>query len=290
MLAGTGLYQHQTKGYGAQRSTEQQLSYTKDGITRSRVSPIAVGQTPPRDPNPKREEWRQEEDLEAQKKMARWALVAWIVSLAGVAVTGVGVWFVKQTLEATRAAVVEAAKASKAGMIASTAAQTAAEASVEGERARFFIVLLDHNLVWLYDLISNHDTFRDVVVSNGIRVEYRFRNYGKTPGIIKEVSTCFCLSRDPFDPVYGLSLDSFPENMVAASDTTGIRSEVIKPITFGQGWDLINNTCRLWFAGRVDYEDVFGKPHTHRFFFRTVFLGRKVIMQPYDYKHYNEST
>ncbi|MEQ8283395.1 MAG: hypothetical protein RIC04_15055 [Parvibaculum sp.] len=55
-----------------------------------------------------REEWRQEQDLDAQREMAKWALMMFFASACGVGVTALGVIYVAQTLVATREAVAAA--------------------------------------------------------------------------------------------------------------------------------------------------------------------------------------
>lgn len=52
-----------------------------------------------------RQEWREEQDLAAQRDMAKWAWLMTLVSLAGVGVTTIGVILVALTLVATRDAV-----------------------------------------------------------------------------------------------------------------------------------------------------------------------------------------
>ena len=55
-----------------------------------------------------RQEWREEQNLQAQREMAKWAWLMMLASFAGVAITAVGVVYVAQTLIATRAAVAAA--------------------------------------------------------------------------------------------------------------------------------------------------------------------------------------
>ena len=74
---------------------------------------IDVSKAPPRNPEPNRQEWREEIDLNAQLQMAEYALIAAIAAIIGVAVTTIGIVFVKQTLDATRAAVNVALKSNE---------------------------------------------------------------------------------------------------------------------------------------------------------------------------------
>lgn len=90
------LNQYQGEASRADHSAKQQLQDRSES-----VSPM---QPPQRDINPDRNEWREEQDLQAQQQMARWALAMAIVSVAGVIITAAGVFFVAETLGATREA------------------------------------------------------------------------------------------------------------------------------------------------------------------------------------------
>lgn len=59
--------------------------------------------TPMADPKPERNEWREEQDLYAQRQMAKWAFWMLVISGAGVVVGGLGLLFLKRTLDETRA-------------------------------------------------------------------------------------------------------------------------------------------------------------------------------------------
>ncbi|MAN45224.1 MAG: hypothetical protein CMF04_03335 [Hyphomonas sp.] len=57
---------------------------------------------PAADPYPGRQEWREEQDLYAQRQMAKWAFWMLFVSAVGVLVGAVGLIFLKGTLDAAR--------------------------------------------------------------------------------------------------------------------------------------------------------------------------------------------
>jgi hypothetical protein len=52
------------------------------------------------------------------------------------------------------------------------------------------------------------------------KIEYVFKNYGKTPGIISELSHGLTVHPGPPDPVYMVSSHTFMENMIAAGEAT----------------------------------------------------------------------
>lgn len=86
-----------------------------------------------------REEWRQEQDLEAQKEMSKWALMMFFASAVGVGVTAFGVFVVAQTLVATREAV-------------SAANRTADEAKRIGEaQVRAYMSISNVSIIFVTD-------------------------------------------------------------------------------------------------------------------------------------------
>ena len=94
-----------------QRERSYQAAYQPYRDSKQIVPPgvLAEGERSIPDPQSYREEWRSERNLEAQRDMAEWAFLMIVVSGLSVLVTGVGVVYVARTLEATRAAVKEAA-------------------------------------------------------------------------------------------------------------------------------------------------------------------------------------
>ncbi|MEQ8265656.1 MAG: hypothetical protein RH982_00545 [Parvibaculum sp.] len=68
----------------------------------------AIVQAPPPNPNPSREEWREEQDLKAQRGMAQWAGWLLIISVISAGVTAAGVVYVALTLDTSKAAVAAA--------------------------------------------------------------------------------------------------------------------------------------------------------------------------------------
>ena len=70
-------------------------------------------QPPVANPNPERREWREEQDLEAQRQMAAWALGMLITAVFSVE-SAAGVVYVKRTLELNRKLLVEARNTTRA--------------------------------------------------------------------------------------------------------------------------------------------------------------------------------
>ena len=206
-------------------------------------------------------------------------------------------------LALTKGGLIAAAAALMAGWLAWKAVQRQIDAedrraSVDRiaagatEQARLYVVV-EADLDWLvgYAKQQQRDHQPTEILTRSFGFKYKFRNYGKTPAIIKNFSIGTKLSFEPFDPVYAMMLEAFSENMIAAGDTTESKSFVVSPpITIGQGANIAANNGALWIYGYIEYEDVFGSAHTHRFYFRTITADKHCLLQSYDYKHYNRST
>lgn len=115
-----------------------------------------------------REASRAEQDLDAQQRMAFWALLTVVVSIVTVGVTAIGVWFVKRTLDATLEAVADTSKATNAMIDANRIAEDTAQRQLRA---------------YLYAGSGQLTLSRNVrTVSFPIRVP--FRNTGSTPATL----------------------------------------------------------------------------------------------------------
>jgi hypothetical protein len=130
-------------------------------------------------------------------------------------------------------------------------------------------------------------------IDGRLYITYCFKNYGKTPAIINDISHGIEISFAPPDPHYTVS-DLIPrETVIAPSGTTDTQTCTISTnlSTVKDAMPLSTGESYIWFYGRIDYKDVFGSMgQTHRFFFRYIDTGKGFRFQPYDYKHYNKST
>ena len=93
-----------------------------------------------------------------------------------------------------------------------------------------------------------------------------FKNYGKTPGIVADVSTGIIYSETI--PIRVFDEKVVMENIIAPGESTerfgtiinGLLSMVLaKKVRSGEG--------TIWVFGTIGYEDVFGKPQSNRGFF-----------------------
>jgi hypothetical protein len=179
---------------------------------------------------------------------------------------------------------------SKSTRIAAVAAKESADAAVAAERARFFIVIDGYNIGRILGAFEGTE-FGAIGRTTPPTISYCFKNYGKTPGIIRETCLGITFAADPVIPVYLVKISSFPEYMIGADGSTAPKEiSLYQSLTADQAGAISRNTGRLWFFGRMDYRDVFGEPQVHRFYFRTVMIEGECILQPYDYEHYNQSS
>ncbi len=174
--------------------------------------------------------------------------------------------------------------------VSADAAVEAADAAIAVERARFFIVIEHHNLP---EVIINAESRGVLAGGENFSIRYRFQNYGKTPGIIKALTVDSMIATDAVEPSHHpVVISEFPEYMIGANGLTKASwySPILVP-DLSQVQAIGRNAARLWFFGRLYYDDVFGEHQVHKFYFRSVrTLERDCILQPYEYKDHNKST
>jgi hypothetical protein len=177
------------------------------------------------------------------------------------------------------------------------AAKETADSLIAAERARFYIIVDNHNLQRIVKIVEDFGASENSGLPGGenFLIAYRFKNYGKTPGIIRELIIDSMMAPTPTDPpTLPISTKDFPEYMIGGGDSTKAvnYSPTIHP-SISQAKSIGRNASRLWFFGRLYYDDVFGKHQVHRFYFRSnspIGGGDTVILEPFEYKDYNQST
>lgn len=96
LLLLAGLSNHQDNCERRHRGTEQHSADTRQCVLGFAF--YAPQQAPPREPNPTRDDWREERDLQAQREMAQWAMLMLGVSVIGTIIAALGVIAVNRTL------------------------------------------------------------------------------------------------------------------------------------------------------------------------------------------------
>ena len=109
-LIGAAQHNHSHNTQAANQASSKQYTNGLERFPKPAVVAIKK-QSPVADPDPGRQEWREEQDLQAQWQMAYWALGVLIATGLSVVVTAVGVVYVKRTLDLNRELLREAVEA-----------------------------------------------------------------------------------------------------------------------------------------------------------------------------------
>jgi hypothetical protein len=176
---------------------------------------------------------------------------------------------------------------------AAEAAKKSADAAVAAERANFFIVIEGDNFSEMLQLAKMYENSPDMMSDVKGRINFSFKNYGKTPGILKEfrIGKMIASRKPPVAPMVfdGLGMP-FTEAMIASGDSTNsLSDELLDNLSVAELTPILNGHSYIWFFGMVDYADVFGQPHCHRYLIRYVHTLKLSRFQFYDYEFYNES-
>lgn len=212
------LGNHEHESYRHYQSTGEQDEHAIDGGF--------LFEAPKPEPEPEREEWRDEQDLQAQRDMAEWAKWLLAISTIGVGVTGIGVWYVAKTLDATLSA--------NAGFRESAERQLRAYVNI-----------------------------KDVVVLNLIKGEkpklvVRYENGGQTPAY-----NLGCVSAFKIDMISDkwpiLDFEAYVNSRVVMGSTVIFTSEKLAEAALPDIGLLQKGAAQFRAIGRVEYVDAFGK-------------------------------
>jgi hypothetical protein len=200
-------------------------------------------------------------DLAAQRSMALWALCMFVASLASVAVTGVGIYFVWLNLKEARK-VSEHGERSAAG---AEAAAKAAQASIEQSslnaqrQLRAYVFLSNIDSHW----VANRET-ENVI---GWVFTPVWKNWGQTPTVFGRANVNYAFvdgnGEEPLSsdfPDYGDAGDI----LVAPGATMNAHPF---RIDINQAVRLFERRARAFGWGSIDYNDVFDGTERHRFEF-----------------------
>ena len=240
---------------------------------------LIVIETPPAVPDPDRDEWRDEQDLQAQRSMAVWARWMALFSLAAVFVTAAGVWFVRDTLVATREMVREAQRGTAAANRAADETRRIGEAQVRaylGIRVEDIEVeLLEFDLNYFPHLKRMVDVMPDVGdrFSHQLVFRTKIKNAGSSPA--RNIS-------------YALRWTS-KHVMSTTGQITPTRSRMyFRPVILGAGdqWtaqetrlpidrnEIHFMNYRITVDVSITYKDVFGEIQTDGFSFHATFNNK----------------
>jgi hypothetical protein len=117
-----------------------------------------------------------------------------------------------------------------------------------------------------------------------------FKNYGKTPAIVKEIDLRLAYFENlPSEPLYIARDTVLSEFMIEDGAETDVQScELENRLTREQANRVVRAQSYIWFYGRVVYDDVFGIEHEHRFLWR--YGGEHGFRPNYTHSQYIKNT
>jgi hypothetical protein len=163
----------------------------------------------------------------------------------------------------------------------------------QSERAQMFMIVTGSDLTQLtrgVEGLPDSAKIDDGVVDAGAYVLFCFKNYGKTPAIVKEMSfRLVFFERLPDEPIYIPSDIILLENMISTGNITGGHEcKLETKITLGQARTIIRAQSYVWFYGHIIYDDIFGKEHEHAFIWR--YGGAHGFRPNYEHPKYIKNT
>jgi hypothetical protein len=166
------------------------------------------------------------------------------------------------------------------------------------ERAYVFMEVETSDIVGRIEalLFESPETIR-TLTGIPLTVQYRAKNYGKTPAIIRRVFSRIRVSKWPdsepqIGGIYWPPEDGIFNQVVGPSNTTELF--IAKRRFTAADAHLVSCSAgeepqaTVWFFGQILYDDIFGQPHDHRFLWRYDWI--KNTFDPYRYKNYSDST
>ena len=137
----------------------------------------------------------------------------------------------------------------------------------------------------------NSPSLDEGIVNVNAKVIYRYKNYGRTPGVIKEISHHLLIANIlPTKPTYSALDTIFRSNMISpGNDTEQFECKLVDHPKMKTTNEIVRGQNSIWFYGRIIYNDIFGGEHEHRFCW--YYHGGSYGFRPY-YKNseYNKNT
>ncbi len=238
--------------HSSYRAADEDCAGAPHKVRDALVFPVCSIPTPIPEPKPERDEWRNEQDLVAQNRMAFWSVVVAVASVVSAFATIVGIFLVKQTLDANRAAVLQAAHGTEAARAAVLVAKMTAERQL---RAYLGISPLERRIA---------------KAGEYPRVRFKIHNAGQTPALrAVNLSSVFVFPHPiPHNhPFPKFARTDYLELTISPAPPSNGVATAYKPITADDLANIENGTHRLYLCGVLIYRDVFDKEHETKFFF-----------------------
>lgn len=227
--------------------------------------------TPAAEPNPGRQEWREEQNVYAQRQMADWSLLMLIVSGAGIVITGAGVWLIRATLLSTEAGL----------SVMRETLDEARQATIAGNRNVDETRRIGEAQVRAY---LTFEQARFSVEGGELRLGFEVNNCGQSPArllLAKQVSCSIVMSGTSDDILHFQGVYGDPFNVFLGSHRAGSNARVSIPLMLNEQdvrtFDREAKTRRthISVSGLLTWNDVFNQQHSQPFtadkFFNTGF-------------------
>jgi hypothetical protein len=160
---------------------------------------------------------------------------------------------------------------------AAKAAELNAQAVIESERARLYVIIEKETIAKEFQRIMNRLRFMEGVAAAirhrggdpktmdppppaKLEIEYSFQNYGKTPAYIQEIGHGAAITTGvPKGRRYTLLTPLPVEAVIGADKKTGHISDIAMPTaTIETVKSIRDGEATFWFHGSVEYDDTFG--------------------------------
>jgi hypothetical protein len=249
LVIAAGLSEQKENAECSQHPITQECQDRRGRVLPTSVAPpIVTNESNPAKPTPAYKHWRDYQDLEAQWAQAHWAMIAALVAMIGVVVTTVGVIFVARTLQATRAAVREAERATQAANDAVAVTSDTAKRQLRAYVSTIGAVIGPDR--------DNSDSFSIVV---------DIRNTGLTPAY-----DLICWAEAELDafplesrlPIHCIKTES---RAVLAPGSSTLLMPTHRLLTTQEQDDLRNDKLALYVFGEAHYKDAFGHQRLTQF-------------------------
>jgi hypothetical protein len=144
-----------------------------------------------------------------------------------------------------------------------TAADLSAKAVIVVERASVYPVILGYSEIEDCLRAALESKREDVPVAKTTELAFKFKNFGKTPAILKTAFVAF--GAPPHGALTGVAI---PESVLAhLEETSPLVSKMQIGLTRKQAQHILVYTGHICFEGEVTFDDIWGNEHMTEFYF-----------------------
>jgi hypothetical protein len=175
----------------------------------------------------------------------------------------VGLFYVQ--LRFIRDGLKPAEAAAKAAIEGAAAARLNAQALIDAESAQMYVIHLGSNIetMFLHGKRFDNSPTMHGSSSEPPWIEHRLKNYGKSPAILQLVVHGISLENPKLNQTrdFGLGREAM-EIVGVGAQSQPIRCTFDQPFTFGDVRSIVTDDRLLFFYGRADFIDHFGRKQT----------------------------